>query len=132
MGVRNKSGRSHYFVPLGRECGGYLDFLGLPPDASVGDVGRKQTEYLKGLETTFKERRKEMRKALEESTISAQEFEAKIEQLKDERTKNEQKLNELRAKFDIVQAERRGARSTSRQEDAIWLEMYRWFSGDLQ
>lgn len=36
---------SYYFVPLGREPGGLLDFLGLPPGARQDEVKTKLTQY---------------------------------------------------------------------------------------
>jgi len=128
MSGRNNPIRSHYFVPLGRERGGYLDFLGLPPDVDIGEVGRKKTEYLKSVESAFKQQRKAVRKERDEDkTISPQEYEAKLEQLEEERTKKERKLNELQAKFDVTQAEKRGAKSSGRQEEVSWLRMFCWF-----
>ena len=124
----NRTVPAYYFVPLGRERGGLLDFLGLPPDADVGEVGRKQTEYLKSLERAFKDGRKALKKERDEDkTISPQEYDAKRQKLEEERTKKERKLNELKEKFNTAQAERRSAKSAGRQEETIWLEMYRRF-----
>lgn len=37
--------QEYYFVPLGRERGGYLDFLGLPANASEGQAKERETQY---------------------------------------------------------------------------------------
>ena len=48
----------YYFVWLGREPGGYLDVLGLPPTASEDEAKNRQREYLLELERDFKNKYK--------------------------------------------------------------------------
>jgi len=114
-------------VPLGRERGGLLDFLGLPPDARVGEVGKKKTQRMNKISQDFIDQRKSLREKLAAKEITQQEFDAEVEKLEEIKNKAKLKLNELQSKFDALQAEKRGAKNAGRQEDeAIWLEMYRF------
>ena len=47
---------TYYFVPLGRERGGLLDFLGLPPSASQEQVNARFIQYTQYLETDLADR----------------------------------------------------------------------------
>src|SRR2546423_13144668 len=123
------AGQGYYFVPLGRERGGYLDFLGLPPDTDSFGVSEKHATYLKDAERAFKAGRKALKEDLRENRITQQEFDAKVAQLEAERTKKEQQVNELKEKYDVVVgSEQRGARNARRQPDPLWYEMIRRFA----
>src|SRR5205085_7498756 len=109
------------------------NFLGLPSTADEDEITRKIVEYLRSVERAFKEQRKALKKERDEDkTISPQEYDAKRQKLEEERTKKERKLNELKEKFNTAQAERRSAKSAGRQEETIWLEMYRRFGAAPQ
>jgi hypothetical protein len=123
------AGQGYYFVPLGRERGGYLDFLGLAPDADAYGVSEKHLAYLEDAERAFKKGRAALREELKENKITKQEFDAKVAQLEAERTKKEQQLNELKEKYEAVVGDaRRGARNARRPPDPIWYEMIRRFA----
>ena len=71
MGVKGKPSTAYYFVPLGRERGGLLDLLGLPPDATLSEVEDKQAKYRQELQNVFRQNRKALK---ERPEITLQEF----------------------------------------------------------
>lgn len=59
MSSNDNSEAPYYFVPFGRERGGYLEVLGLTATASDGDVQKKIAEQRKQIIQDFQTRRKE-------------------------------------------------------------------------
>ncbi len=121
----------YYFVPLGRERGGYLDILGLPPDATEDEAGAKEGDYRLDLDKRFKTARKAIREKVKKGELTEQEFEKQSKVLEEElKNRPLMALGELKSKFDAIQAERRGGENEGRGADpsgAVWMEMYRWF-----
>ena len=127
----SSSGERHadyYFVPLGREPGGYLDVLGMPPDASPGDIGARDSAYRKELLQEFKDSRRRYRLRLKRGQVTEAEYkaeEARLEQVKNDK---EVQLNKLKTKFEGANSERRGVGAAGQlSDDAAWFEMYRPF-----
>jgi len=113
-----------FFVPLGRERGGYLDLLGLPPDADVTTVGRRELEYWKKSESDFKQGRSKLKDQLQKGKITQEEFDAEVEALKSARTKRDAELNEKKQKYGAAQAERRElVREGRADESSPWAAM---------
>lgn len=115
----------HYFVPLGREPGGYLDLLGLRPDSDAGARGRKENEYRQQIKKDALEERKKWKAELDAKKITQEEFDAKLQVIEDEKTKREKEFNELKKNFDKVVAERRKMANEGRRDTtSTWVEAF--------
>ena len=122
-----------YLVPFGREPRGYLDLLGLPPDATNVEAAKREGEYRKDLERELKERRKELRDAHKKGDLSQQELDERTEQLEATRTARLTELGALKAKYDAIVSERRKLTNAGRKDDnVVWLEMYGSFAQDAE
>jgi hypothetical protein len=116
---------SYYFVSLGRERGGLLDVLGLPPNASELEIGNKEAEYKKRCQSELKNQLKEFNKRLQTGEITKEEVETKTAELKEQKEGKLTKLNEVRAKFDKQLAERRIRRREGKtiDDESGWSEL---------
>ncbi len=56
--VERPSLLGYYFVPLGREPGGYLEILGLPPTATEKQAKSRYSQYLRRLDEEGREKRR--------------------------------------------------------------------------
>jgi len=65
---------SYYFVPLGRDRGGYFDLLKLPPTADQVQAINAEGIYINELEIAFKAKRKSLRDSLGSKKITQEEF----------------------------------------------------------
>jgi hypothetical protein len=135
MSSPHTSAPDYYFVPLGRERGGYLDLLGLPPDVSEDEAGAKEGEYRLEIEKKFKAARKTLKEKKTRGELTEHEFEKQAKALEEE-LKNQplMKLGELKNKFDALQAERRAASQDCGPNPStqVWMEMYRSFGTDRE
>lgn len=120
----------YYFVSFGREQGGLLEFLGLPPDARDSLVVKTLRESRQEVKKSKKMRTRELsqKRKSGEITLTDEEFEAEKKQIDEEANEQEVKLNELKSQFDKVVAEKRELARSGRTDDSVnWQDMYRTF-----
>ena len=86
----SKANGEYYFVPLGRDPGGFLDFLGLPPNASEADAKVCENEFRDKLEVEF--RSKSYRLAIQMEYQNLKEKQRKSEKKEDELSSEIEKL----------------------------------------
>jgi hypothetical protein len=121
--AKGKKG-DYYFVPLGRERGGFLDRLALPPDADAKQVAAKEREYRKRIAEQSNQERKKWAEELEARNITQEEFEAKVEAIRSEKTRRETEINELKKKFRASQADRRALENSGRRDTtSAWADL---------
>jgi hypothetical protein len=129
MSLKAHESSQYYLVPFGREPGGYLDLLGLPPDASESQAGRRDCEFLKEIDAAFRLKYREAAKSQKAGRITQEEFDAQVKVLEDQKNRQLTELSDLRSKFDLIQSERRRLANEGRTDDSVdWLELYRWCS----
>lgn len=120
-----QSNENYYFVPMGREKGGYLDMLGLPPNATEVQAGQKEAQYLKEAKKEFKARRKAADEKLKAGEITREQFDAQVLEYEKEKDEKLKKLNKLKESFKAAQAQRRKLASEGVQDDAaVWEDGY--------
>jgi hypothetical protein len=121
----------YYFVPLGRERGGYLEFLGLPPDADLAAIAKAEVDYRNTLKNKLKEQRKPLLDQRNAKQITAEEYKAKDEELVAKNSKALAEFGELKQKFDRLQAERRKlAQQGHAEKNSVWVDAYTSFGTD--
>jgi F0F1-type ATP synthase epsilon subunit len=76
-----------YFVPFGKERGGYLDLLGLPPNASEAEVATRGVEHRKQADKERREKAKELADKQKSGNITKEEYEAEYARLEEGRNK---------------------------------------------
>ncbi len=94
----------YWFVPLGRERGGLLDLLGLPPDVDEVTVGNANATYQKEVTNGWKRKAREEKKKLDAGELSKGVFDSRKAEFKSEADELLMKLNALVAKYDAKQA----------------------------
>ena len=115
----------YYFVPLGREKGGYLELLELPPTVSLGEAKNAERLYKKGLEKEFRRKRKSLRESLSKKEITQEEFDERVKKWEDKKTQKNVELNKLNQTFQNAQAEKRKlAHMGLRMDEVIWHEIH--------
>jgi len=118
----------YYFVPLGREPGSYLDFLGLPPTASEIEVAAKDRAYRRQLGCDFRTSRSELIKKRDHNEITEEEYNSGVKKLEEERTEKRIEINKLREKYNLEPAEKRRILNMGLKDDsAVWVDMYESF-----
>ena len=125
MGTDRAALSNYYFAPLGRQPGGYLDFLGLPPNASEAEARvalrarrRQSREEFVAERTTFRERK-------EAGEITEEQFKAAVAELETKKNDKLCKLNELTEELNRVLAELRiRARAGFTADNEAWLQIY--------
>ncbi len=115
---------NQYFVSFGREQGGLLALLGLPPDTSIAEVGRKKRDYQKSLDGDLRKRRSELKAEREAGRITPEIFEAEAEKEGTEKTARLTKLNALSEAWEKGRSQRRALfQSAETSSGSIWREM---------
>jgi len=121
-----------FIVPLGREKGGYLDLLGLPADASPAEIASRGKEFRSGIDLDFRSARKALREKLKSSEILREDFDAQVVELEKIKNNREAEANQLRSKFENLQAEHRRLANAGRQrEDAAFGDLRTLLPGGL-
>lgn len=121
----------YYFVPLGREPGGYLDFLRLRPDADADTVAAKEAEYRVGLKNELRKQRGVLLEQKKAKLITEEEYRAKLEERNATNDKELADFQQLKQKFELLQAERRKLANDGRPEmSSAWAEAYASFGHD--
>ncbi len=124
MSEDTPSDADYYFVPLGRERGGVLDLLGLPPNASDQEINARLTEYRRELREACNERKKELGERHEQGEMTKEEYDAKVRELRESRNDEEAELNRLKRKLDTGRAGRRGAGHRGVEQDTtVWFDV---------
>ena len=132
MSAKADASSEPYLVPFGREQGGYLDLLGLPPDADDVAARAREAEFRKEVELNLRHRCIALKKSHDEGQLTKEELDEQTRQLIDAKTQRLTELNELKGKFDAIQAERRKLANEGRRDDSVnWLPMYPTFGADL-
>jgi hypothetical protein len=103
----------YYFVPLGREPGGLLELLDLPPTASDGQVANRVAQLLRALDEEYQAKRRQpkahldysnLKARLDEGEITQTEFDAECEtlvsRLLGEEIVAKRRYEELRAEYE--------------------------------
>jgi hypothetical protein len=117
-----------YFVPLGRERGGLLDFLGLPPDANDEVVNMAKAEYALQLKNKVRQERGRLLEQKKAKEITEEEYQAKQQELGARQSKEETDFNELNEKFEVLRSERRKhEREGIKETGAVWADAYQSF-----
>ncbi|MEW6401484.1 MAG: hypothetical protein AB1649_06765 [Chloroflexota bacterium] len=91
---RSINRNEYYFVSLGREPGGYMDFLGLPPDASEGAATQHENDYRNKLDVELRTKTNRLATRLEYQNL-------KEKQRKNEKSESEvaQEVGKLKEKY---------------------------------
>lgn len=104
----SKANNEYYFVPLGRDPGGFLDFLGLPPTATEADAKVRENEFRDKLEVEFKSRStrlamrmeyQNLKEKLRKNEKSGAEFSADVQKMKERHVNFNDKLMKLTARL---------------------------------
>ncbi|MGZ8993692.1 MAG: hypothetical protein ACXW16_06720, partial [Burkholderiaceae bacterium] len=120
-----KPSDEYYFVALGRERGGFLDVLGLPPDTDETQIGRREAEYRLQILSDEKKQRKPWREKLQAKEITQEEFDAKAAEIKAEKDRREREFNELSGKYALLKADQRKLANEGRRDtSASWVEAF--------
>jgi len=116
----------YFFVPLGRERGGYLDLLKLPPTANLAQVINAENMYINELEGDFKiKKRKPLKESLKLKKITQEEFDEQVKVWKDEKTQATVELNKLKGNFRKAMAEKRKLANQGIQiKDHVWQDIH--------
>lgn len=118
----------YYFVPLGRERGGYLDHLELPPTAKPDEISKRAVAKEKEAERKYKEGCKEANSQFKDGVITKEEQAKLTDQIKEEKEKQLRSLRELKAAYDLKFKESREWREKGfRAHEQVWrpwLPMY--------
>jgi hypothetical protein len=123
----------YYFVPLGRERGGFLDILGLPANADVAAIAAKENEHRRQIKKDAVEQRAKWKKKQQAGEITPQELENKYAEIKTETTNRETECNDLKRKFEVLQAERRKLANEGRRDTTTaWENAYASFKMDRE
>ncbi len=118
----------YYFVPLGRERGGYLDLVELPPTATGVEASKAELAYRTSLERDFKTRRKGLRERHKADELTKEEFDAAVDEHKAIWEAKKTELNKKKEVFTAQEAERRRLANEGKADETIvWDEMYRAF-----
>jgi hypothetical protein len=120
-----------YLVPFGREPGGYLDVLGLPPNAPVAAVSEQAKKYRQKLRTELRTQVKDLIARQESNEITKEELESRKADLEVEANKREADLNKLKETYDQQRSQQRGLKRSGQQEEAAgWVPLLRGLDGD--
>ena len=119
------------FVPLGRERGGYLDFLKLSADADQHAVAEAEEKYRRGLKKKLREQRGPLVEQKKAKQITEEEYKAKDEELQAQNAAELADFQELKQKFELLQAERRKMANEGRKDtSSAWADAYGSFGKD--
>jgi hypothetical protein len=111
------SDQTYYFVPLGRERGGYLDFLDLPFNATEGQAKERETQYRDRIESEKRTRMtwlttsvtyRELHSKLLKNELTEQEYATRFEKLRARFVDSNRSLRKLDARLkkgELAQAE---------------------------
>lgn len=131
MSGETENETNFFFVPFGRERGGYLDLLGLSPDADAVSAAAAESQYRRQLDIDFRTERKARREQKDQQQITSEEFDAQVKQLEGVKTRRLAELSELKQKYETVATARRGQQTEGRRyADVSWMTMYQRLSGD--
>lgn len=121
-----------FIVPLGREKGGYLDLLGLPTNAAPAEIAARGKDYRSSIDVEFKTSRKALKERLREAEITQEDYDAQVAQLEKVKNERETEVNQLKTKFEHLQAEHRRLANAGRQrEDATFGDLQTFLPGGL-
>lgn len=120
-----------YLVPFGREPGGYLDVLGLPPNATGAAVAEQAKQYRQKLRTELRTKVKDLIARQESGEITKEEFESRKAELEADANKGEADFNKLKETYDQQRSQQRGMKRSGQQEEAAgWVPLLRGLDGD--
>lgn len=123
----------YYFVPLGREPGGYHDLIGVPPTASENEVASAEHKYRRDIENNYRRNCNEYRKKKEKKEITKEELDAQVEEWKKEKSKKLAEINKLKGNYNKSIGEKRKHRNLGLKDDSvIWLDMYKPLTDSLE
>jgi len=114
-----------YFVSFGREPGGYLDVLKLPPNTNAAKVADTDRTYRREIEQSFREIRKTLKEEEKSGVLTPEESCAAVKKAEDEKSEKLRKLNGLKETYSRGQAQRRGlAGSGKTLPEEGWRRVY--------
>jgi hypothetical protein len=121
----------YYLVPFGREPGGYLDVLGLPPNASKSAASNRSREFIQNEKNEAKKRYKALAAKQEKNEITKEECEAEKGRIEAALNKRLAELNKLKEPYDAAVSQAKKLKEGGYEaEPTGWVEMSNSLDGD--
>jgi hypothetical protein len=116
---------NYYFVTFGRERGGYLELLGLAPDASKIAVKRKQAQYSQALDQEYRKAIQTAQARQRAGEITEEELKVQEQRAQNTRSEKGMKLQELKKVFESADIQEREIENSGQQMQADgWRPLY--------